>query len=66
MRDQEKEDYYLIIQLIFLFEGHISLHELENMDTSKLLLLRDGRERHINEILKQRKKEEELARKSMK
>jgi len=36
------------------------------MDTSKLLLLRDSRERHINEILKQRKKEEELARKSMK
>ena len=36
------------------------------MDTSKLLLLRDGRERHINEILKQRKKEEELAKKHIK
>lgn len=66
VREHEEQEYYNIIQLLFLFEGHISVDELMNMDTSTLHLYKKGRERHINEILEQRKKEEEKARKSIK
>ena len=62
----EADDAYYIVQLLFLFEGNLGYNEIINMDLPTLKSLQDGRHKHIVEILKERKREEELARVNMK
>jgi hypothetical protein len=60
IKNEDDENYHLIL-LLNLFDGHISLTEILEMDKPRLDGLIRARNKYIDESLKERKRQEELA-----